>query len=102
MPLTKWATGVTKHCGDLIRQNTAPSVGNERVFVCVASTSGTGTTGGAEPTWTVTRGAKNTDNTVTWQEATGIAALNGDLTNTPNWTAVKKHRRHARAGDPVE
>lgn len=84
--VTKWATGVSKVCGNLIRQNTAPAVGSERVFVCVASTGGTGTTGATEPTWTVTRGAKNTDNTLTWQEATGVAALNGDLTNTPKWT----------------
>ena len=88
--VTAWAAVTTKVCGNLIRQNTAPAVGSERVFVCIASTAGTGATGAAEPTWTVTRGAKNTDGTVTWQEATGIAALNGDLsTNTPNWNIVK-------------
>jgi hypothetical protein len=87
--VTKWAATTTKVCGALIRQNTAPSVGNERIFVCIASTGGTGQTGGSEPAWTVTRGAKNTDNTVTWQEATGVAALNGDLTNCPQWSDVK-------------
>jgi hypothetical protein len=84
-----WGASASKVCGNLVRQLAAPSVGNERVFVCVASTAGAGQTGGSEPSWTVTRGAKNTDNTVTWQECTGIAALNGDLANTPNWNAVK-------------
>ena len=87
--VTAWSIGASKVCGNLVRQSATPTVGNERVFVCVASTSGTGTTGGSEPSWTVTRGAKTTDNTVTWQEATGIAALNGDLTDTPNWNTVK-------------
>lgn len=87
--VTAWAALTTKVCGDLIRQSAAPSVGNERTFVCTASTGGTGATGAAEPTWTVTRGALNTDATVTWQEATGIAALNGDKTNTPTWNTVK-------------
>jgi hypothetical protein len=88
--VTKWATGVTKTVGALIRQNAAPAVGSERVFICVASTSGTGTTNATtEPTWTLTRGAKTTDNTVlTWQECTGIAAINGDKTNTPSWAQV--------------
>ena len=88
--LTAWATGVTKHCGDIIRQATVSPAATERVFVCVASTSGTGTTGGAEPSWgTTTRGQKFTDNTVTWQECSGVAALNGDLTNTPTWAQYK-------------
>lgn len=81
-----WATGAAKNCGNLIRA-TAPAVGSERVFVCIVGGTTHATT---QPTWTNTRGAKNTDNTVTWQEATGIAALNGDLSaNTPTWTTVK-------------
>jgi hypothetical protein len=84
--VTAWAASAGKVCGNLVRQLAAPAVNSERVFVCVASTAGTGTTGGAEPAWVLTRGAKTTDNTVTWQEATGVAALNGDLTNTPLWS----------------
>jgi hypothetical protein len=84
--VTKWATGATIAAGALRRQNAAPAVGSERVFVCIVA----GTThASTEPTWVTTRGGKTTDNTVTWQECTGVAALNGDLTNTPNWTTVK-------------
>lgn len=70
--------------GALIRQLTTPTVGNERVFVCIVA--GTSV---AEPTWTVTRGAKNTSTTPVFQECTGAAGVNGDLTNCPNWTIVK-------------
>ena len=88
--VTAWSLGASKVCGNIIRQATVSPANTERCFVCIASTGGTGTTGGTEPTWsTPTRGQKFTDNTVTWQECTGIAALNGDLTNTPSWTVVK-------------
>lgn len=84
-----WVLTTTKVCGNLIRA-TAPAVGSERVHVCISSTAGTGATGATEPTWVTTRGGKTTDGTLVWQEATGIAALNGDLsTNTPTWTIVK-------------
>ena len=99
---TKWAASNTQHCGDLIRQNGTPAINNERVFVCVASTSGTGTTGASEPTWTVTRGAKNTDNAVTWQEATGIAAINGDLTNTPAWNNANIKNKAITLGQVIQ
>lgn len=79
-----WAASTAYSAGDL-RKQTSPTAGNERVFVCVVA----GTSGGTEPTWVLTRGAKTTDNTITWQEVTGVAGVNGDVTNTPNWTTIK-------------
>jgi hypothetical protein len=80
----QFATSHAYNAGDLIRQLTAPAVGSERVFVCIVA--GTSV---AEPTWTVTRGARNTSTTPVFQECTGASAVNGDVTNTPSWNTVK-------------
>jgi hypothetical protein len=82
--MTAWAGSTVTAAGTLIRQATTPAVGNERAFVCIVA----GTTNSSEPTWTVTKGAKNTDNTVTWQECTGQPGVNGDTTNSPVWGAT--------------
>lgn len=75
-----WATGTVETVGNLVRQLTTPAVGSERVFVCVVAGTTNATT---EPTWVTTKGAKTTDNTVTWMECTGLPALNADNANTP-------------------
>ena len=80
--VTAWAASTAYVVGNFRRQLTTPTVNNERTFVCIVA----GTSLGTEPTWVLTRGAKTTDNTVTWMECSGVAAINGDLTNTPSWT----------------
>jgi len=60
---------------------------NERAFACVVA----GTSGTTEPAWVITKGAKTTDNTVTWQEITGQPGVCGDTTNSPTWTQNKNN-----------
>jgi hypothetical protein len=54
---------------------------NPRAFVAIVA----GTTNTTEPNWTITKGAKTTDNTVTWMECTGQPGVNGDITNAATW-----------------
>lgn len=78
--VAQWASGTGYTVGQIVRQKTAPSAGNERCFICIIA----GTSNSTEPTWSIsTRGAKTVDNTVTWMECTGIPALNADSTNVP-------------------
>lgn len=84
--VTAWAALTAKSAGNLVRQNAAPSVGSERVFVCIIA----GTTLAAEPTWTTTKGAKTAEAAgPTWQECTGQSAVNGDVINTPASSTVR-------------
>lgn len=83
--VTPWSASTAQIVGDFRRQLATPAVGSERCIICIVP----GTTGGAEPSWVLTRGAKTTDGTVTWMECTGVGAVNGDLTNAATWALVK-------------
>lgn len=78
--VTQWATGAAKTVGQIVRQLATPAANSQRCFICIVAGTTHATT---EPTWTVTKGAKTTDNTVTWMECTGLPFAAGDLTNTP-------------------
>src|SRR5215471_5278639 len=72
-----WAATTSYSPGAIVRQSATPTVGNERCFV--ATQSSAQNSGSTEPTWTVTRGAKQSiDGSVQWYECTGIPALNGE------------------------
>lgn len=61
--------------------------GNQLAFVATQATAqNSGTT---EPDWSKgnAKGSKITDGSVTWVECTGQPGVNGDITNTPNWSA---------------
>jgi hypothetical protein len=72
--------------GALVRQFTTPSLNAERCYVCIVAGTTANTT---DATWVLGRGNKVTDGTVTWIEVTGQPAVNGDQSNTLNWTQAK-------------
>lgn len=84
-----------------IRRQTAPALGSERCFVAVQLNQA-GSTGTTEPTWVVTRGARTSDIGVSWQEITGVPALNGDLANTPTWAQAKLTAATASLGTVIK
>jgi hypothetical protein len=80
--VAKWAALTAYTAGQFVRQNAAPAVGAERCFVCIIA----GTSLAAEPTWTVTRGAKTAEAAgPTWQECTGMPGTCGDTANSVVW-----------------
>lgn len=82
----QWTALTAYTAGQRVRQLAAPTVGNERIFICIIA----GTSLASEPTWVLTYGAKTAEAAgPTWMEITGRSAVNGDLTNTNNWTALK-------------
>lgn len=82
----QWTALTAYSAGQWVRQLATPTVNNERCFVCIIA----GTSLAVEPTWVVTRGAKTAEASgPTWQECTGMAGPNGDLTNAPIWVASR-------------
>lgn len=82
-----WTALTSYTAGQMVRQLAAPTLGNERVFVCIVA----GVTLASEPAWTVTKGAKTAEAAgPTWQECTGQPPVNGDATHTLAWTASAK------------
>lgn len=80
----QWTALTAYAAGQWVRQLAAPAVGSERCFVCIIA----GTTLAAEPTWTVTRGAKTAEAAgPTWQECTGMPGPCADLTFSVIWVA---------------
>jgi len=66
--VAQYATTHAYAAGAIVRQLATPTVGNERCFRTAAG----GTTGSAEPTWTLTKGGSTTDSGgVVWVEVTG-------------------------------
>lgn len=61
-----WQASTAYVVGDIVRQSGTPTVGQERAFRCTTA----GTSGGSQPTWTITTGGLTTDNTVEWTEVT--------------------------------
>jgi len=77
-----WAATTAYTVGQIVRQLAAPSLINERCFICTTS----GTSGSTEPSWSsAIRGAAYTDGTAHWIECTGLPAVNGDNNNTNAW-----------------
>jgi hypothetical protein len=84
--VTPWAQNTPITAGALRRQ-TAPTLNSERVFVAIVS----GTTNiNTEPSWALGKGARtNADGTVSWQEVTGNAAVNGDTQSVPSSSTLR-------------
>ena len=87
--VTAWAASTAYSVGDLRRQSGTPTQGNERVFRCTTA----GTSGGSQPSWTLTKGSTTNDNTCVWTEVTGNStygwsAAHKLLQNAASWTAA--------------
>lgn len=68
--VAQWAAATAYSLGQYVRQLAAPTVGNERVFKVTTA----GTSGGAEPAWTLTNNGTTADGTVTWTQVAGQEA----------------------------
>jgi len=84
--VARWTASTAYTVGQIIRQRTAPTVTNERCFVCILA----GTSLASEPTWGASPGKGVIITEAAgpkWQECTALPAMNGDLANTNSWQA---------------
>lgn len=84
--VARWTASTAYTVGQIIRQRTAPTVPNERCYICILA----GTSLATEPTWSslTSKGVIITEAAgPKWQECTAQASLNGDLANTISWAA---------------
>ncbi|HUY04998.1 MAG TPA: hypothetical protein VMV33_17100 [Rhodocyclaceae bacterium] len=77
--VAQWSASAAVVLGQICRQMAAPAIGNERCFVVTTA----GTTGAAEPSWSLNKGASTNDNGVVWKECTGEEAYQ----SPGNWAA---------------
>lgn len=70
--VSQWTASTSYSVGAIVRQLAVPAVGSERCFRCTSA----GTSGSAEPTWTLTKGSVTSDNAIVWTEVTGNSTYN--------------------------
>lgn len=65
--IAQFAISTAYSVGNIVRQLAAPAVGNERAFRCTTA----GTSGGTEPSWSLTKGSTTSTGTAVFTEVTG-------------------------------
>lgn len=92
--VAQYANTTVYSVGDIVRQLAAPAVGSERCFRCTTA----GTSGGSEPSWTLTKGATTNAGTAVFTEVTG--------NSTYGWAAASArlllmYNTFSAAGDDI-
>ncbi len=91
--IAQFATTTAYNVGDIVRQLAAPTIGNERAFRCTTA----GTSGGAEPSWNLTKGSTTNSGTAVFTEVTGnstygwaaaAARINIFMNGASSWEAA--------------
>ncbi len=79
--IAQYANSHAYSVGDIVRQLASPAVDSERAFRCTTA----GTSGGSEPSWTLTKGGTTNSGTAVFTEVTG--------NSTYGWAAAGKRLR---------
>lgn len=87
--IAQYANSHAYSVGDIVRQLASPGYGNERAFRCTTA----GTSGGSEPSWTLTKGSTTNAGTAVFTEVTGNstygwAAAAARIRNMATWVAA--------------